>query len=285
MRVTGLHNQSDHKLEEKLDTARNRKLNLSKKPWLSAAAFPLTERNLNLLFEGAIPAILLKQFVSAKTCSIIVENLRRLGMGTYSHVSHAVGRMGLAQMEYHLKGSKAGYFEKVPDARAKYQQAIANALDPVRELVNVLDHVTEHEVKTACETGFGEMFAGTFRNVMTVGHKHFDYAPFEAQGWDISKIESQLSWNLYLNQPQGGDLVAYNRPYHPADEQLRVEGQYYYDNSIVSGAEAFRYTPRIGDVVIFNSRNIHEVEPVLGDRFSLSSFIGREKNKNLVFWS
>ncbi len=132
---------------------------------------------------------------------------------------------------------------------------------------------------------YGSYFAGSFRNVMTLGHIHFDFAPFEAVGWNIDAVESQLSWNLYLNQPMGGELRVYNRAYQPADEALRVPKQYYYENAVVAGVEQFTYHPKIGDVVIFNSRNFHEVTQVTGDRYSLSSFIGRTTSGELHLWS
>lgn len=253
--------------------------------WRHQSVAPCTENNLASLFDDSIPAIILPGVLTKTECSAIVGNLKKMGMANYSHVNHAVGRMGLAQMEYHLKNDKPGYFQRIPEAQIAYQSAIAGSRDPICLLLSFLRHATTSEVAVAQEAGFGEMFAGTFRNVMTVGHKHFDFAPFEAKGWDISKIQSQLSWNLYLDQPVGGDLVVHERQYSPEDEALRVPGQYFYDDSITSGRNQFRYTPKIGDIVIFNSRNIHEVKPVTGDRFSLSSFIGRLHDGSLILWS
>ncbi len=256
-----------------------------KSQWSSCKAELLSENNLVSLFDGVIPAIILPGFISPKDCTVIIENLRQTEMGTYSHVSHAVGRLGLAQMEYHLKGDMKGYFDRVAETKNIYLKVVGGAEDPVQKLMSYLAHATSKQVSIASEQSFGSYFAGTFRNVMTVGHLHYDFAPFEAKGWDISKIEKQLSWNLYLNQPSGGDLNVYNRFYQPADEKLRVPDQYYYDSKIVSGAQKFTYTPSVGDVVIFNSRNIHEVKPVDGERYSLSSFVGKKPSGDLILWS
>jgi len=106
-----------------------------------------------------------------------------------------------------------------------------------------------------------------------------------AKGWKIEEVEKQLSWNLYLNQPVGGDLKVYSRFYELKDEAKRVKGEYYYDYSLVKDAQVFSYTPRVGEIVVFNSRNFHEVLPVSGDRFSLSSFIGKFPNGDLGLWS
>lgn len=253
--------------------------------WTSKSAQLLTSENLNALFEGRIPAIILPSFISAGDCNEIVSNLKTLGMGTYSHVSHPVGRLGLAQMEYHMKNDKAGYFDRVKSANETYKDAIGCAQDPVEKLISYLKHVCSSDVTIANEMNYGPYFAGSFRNVMTLGHLHYDFAPFEAKGWDISAVEQQLSWNLYLNQPLGGNLHVYKRFYEPADEALRVKGDYFYDMSVVSGAERYTYSPRVGDVIIFNCRYFHEVKAVQGDRYSLSSFIGRLPTGDLILWS
>lgn len=253
--------------------------------WPLEDASPLTCESLNALFDGQIPAVVLPNFISTADCEKIVENLREMGMGTYSHVNHAVGRLGLAQMEYHLKQDKKGYFDRVIAAIDTYKRAVARSEDPLEKLFNHLISRGIQNVSLAKEQDYGSYFAGSFRNVMTVGHLHYDFAPFEAKGWDIAGIEKQVSWNLYLNQPTGGDLHVYKRFYNPDDESLRVSGEYYYDRSLISGADQYRYSPRVGDIVMFNCRYFHEVKPVNGDRYSLSSFIGKKQNGDLIFWS
>ncbi|MBX9769401.1 MAG: 2OG-Fe(II) oxygenase [Bdellovibrionales bacterium] len=260
------------------------KQHVEKNTWKYKTAQLLTSNSLTQLFESKIPAIILPGFLSVNQCENIVTNLESLGMGTYSHVNHSVGRLGLAQMEYHLKKGKPAYFEAVESANKIFGQAINGSEDPITKLISKLAHATPKSVGIAIEESIGSYFAGTFRNVMTVGHLHFDYAPFEAKGWNIDTVDSQLSWNLYLNQPIGGKLRVYNRFYNPKDEKLRVKNEYYYQRSIIGNCEQFSYVPRVGDLVLFNSRNIHEVEPVTGNRYSLSSFIGRT-DRSLILWS
>ncbi len=108
--------------------------------WQTPRAQLLQERSLAALFADEIPAIILPKFILPSDCETIVANLRRLGMGTYSHVNHAVGRLGLAQMEYHINGDKAGYFARVSEAQNTYMQAIGTAKDPTRKLIDFLSH-------------------------------------------------------------------------------------------------------------------------------------------------
>ena len=56
----------------------------------------------------------------------------------------------------------------------------------------------------------------------------------------------------------------------------------------ILGSQKFDYKPITGDVVIFNSRNPHEVSAGnIGDRdrLQIGSFIGRLPNNDMVLWS
>lgn len=255
------------------------------KGWHQQMALPMSSENLVRLFNNEIPAIALPNFLSKSACETISTNLESLGMGTYSHVSHPVGRLGLAQMEFHLKNNKQGYFSSRDDAKSMFGKTIAGAENPIEKLIGILSHNCSGKVGVATEPNFGEYFAGTYRNVMTQGHLHFDFAPFEAKGWGIENIISQLSWNLYLNAPSGGNLHVFDRQYSPPDEALRVSGDYYYEQKIINNCSQYIYSPNPGDIIVFNSRNFHEVRPVNGNRYTLSSFIGKTPNGDLLLWS
>ena len=253
--------------------------------WQRQVAVPMSSENLACLFRNEVPAISLPGFLSISCCNQIIRNLETLGMGNYSHVSHPVGRLGLAQMEFHLKNEKQNYFGARKDAEAKFKKTISGVENPIEKLMGILRHNSSREVQIATEGNTEYYFAGTYRNVKTLGHLHFDFAPFEAKGWSIENIESQLSWNLYLNAPKGGDLHVFDRQYKPEDEALRVAGDYYYHQQIVGECSEYTYSPNPGDIIIFNSRNFHEVRPVRGSRYTLSSFIGKTPTGDLVLWS
>ena len=58
---------------------------------------------------------------------------------------------------------------------------------------------------------------------------------------------------------------------------------------VVAGAPTFTYAPTAGDVVLFNSRNPHEVAggPLAQgrDRIGIGSFLGRMPDRSLAMWS
>jgi hypothetical protein len=255
--------------------------------WSTLEARPLSRESFSDLLDARIPAIVLPRFIDGSECLRLISNLQASGMSNYSHVNHPVERLGMALMEYHLKGSPAEYFARVSSARETYLQAVAGiSEDPISRLARGIGESSGRPVEIAREVATGRPYhAGTFRNVKSRGNLHFDFAPLESPGWEIGKALHQLTWNLYLNRPVGGTLRVYAREYQPSDERLRVPGQYFYNHQVVSKAGFFEYSPVPGEVVLFNSRNFHEIDPVEGNRYTLSSFISEMPDGRLLLWS
>jgi Rps23 Pro-64 3,4-dihydroxylase Tpa1-like proline 4-hydroxylase len=61
-------------------------------------------------------------------------------------------------------------------------------------------------------------------------------------------------------------------------------GSYGFSTELVRGRRNFSIQPTMGDLVIFNTRNFHEVKDSVGQRFSISSFFGLNKDE-IIFWS
>ena len=59
--------------------------------------------------------------------------------------------------------------------------------------------------------------------------------------------------------------------------------------SAAEDAQSFTFRPEEGEVVLFKSRNPHEVFPVAepkgNNRIAMATFIGRKPNGDLPFWS
>ncbi|WP_052743325.1 hypothetical protein [Pseudomonas veronii] len=89
-------------------------------------------------------------------------------------------------------------------------------------------------------------------------------------------MQEQLAWNLYLrvSDTKSGHTHIFDRQWRPADDTLK-EGIYGYNTSVVANAEEAIFAPTVGEVVIFNTRNFHYVEPTEGERVSFTSAIGQ----------
>ena len=119
---------------------------------------------------------------------------------------------------------------------------------------------------------------------------HADFAPYVSAGYAIAQSDSQLAWNVYADVPEaGGETVIYNRPWTPLPEDNRVGPAYDLSHAAVAGAESVALRPTIGDVLLFNARNPHEVRSAESKsgrrRIGVGSFIGSLPNGSLVLWS
>lgn len=86
--------------------------------------------------------------------------------------------------------------------------------------------------------------------------------------------------NIFLQVPEGdgGEPVVYRRMWTPELEDYRDgPDAYWYVPEAVAGVERAILKPCAGDLVIFNSRHVHAVQPVAArapKRLTLSVFGG-----------
>lgn len=150
----------------------------------------------------------------------------------------------------------------------------------------LLRQYTDKKVGIAKENNYlGKYFAGLIRHI-NVALLHLDFAQLDAPDWKIGCCMEQLSWNLYIRVPKsGGECIVHNRQWCTNDEKYKLPNSYGYDPSLVENSQTKYIAPVLGDLVLFNSRNFHQVLPGQGERITMSSFIGRVPTGDLVFWS
>ena len=121
---------------------------------------------------------------------------------------------------------------------------------------------------------------------------HADFATYQAPQLTVSDCTAQLAWNFYAEVPEGagGHTTVHNRPWtwtrvHDGE----IAENYPLAREDVAGAESFTFRPCEGEVIMFNSRNPHEVipvaEPAGKDRIAMATFIGRMPDGKLRLWS
>ena len=255
-------------------------------PWHTTAEQPLSADSLGAVFDNEVPVVRIKAFCPPEECRAFSAAIAKGRMQTYRLAP--VGYIGMAQVEYRWGHQKSEYFEAAARAWADWHDVVDAAWDPLDRLIRVLSEVSGVPVGVAQEPGFGRLFAGIIRRASHGIGRHADYAPFNAPDYRIGQIDAQLAWNLFLEVPRsGGETILYNRPWTaevgPGEEPPMSYGL---GDEVIAGAASVRYAARPGDVVIFNSRNPHEVPPGEGgERLQIGSFIGRQPDGSLVLWS
>ncbi|BDB29755.1 hypothetical protein Tamer19_49630 [Cupriavidus sp. TA19] len=257
--------------------------------WTSLREHSLTRENLEALLNNKIPAIRIKGFATPEECIAFTQSAKR-GNIKYYNVAKRIGYIGMAQYEYRWDRPKSDYFDAVKVANADLAEVTARAFDPVQRLIDTLSSVYPHKVGAAEEPGMGHYFAGIIRLASEGVDLHADYAPFNTPDYSIRDIDAQLGWNFFSEQPKfGGITTVHNAPWTPERVEGEIPKSYGLSHDIVAGAPAFEYAPTAGDVVIFNTRNPHEIgagipEPGV-DRVSIGSFIGRMPDRSLAMWA
>jgi 2OG-Fe(II) oxygenase superfamily len=242
----------------------------------------LNADSLDDLLSNRIAAIRVTDFASSDECRAFCEAAEEHGYDYYKDVIPPIGKIGITQFEAGASGG-AAYFAKAGHAIRSLETISASSFDPVGRVAATLSKFASAGV--AVEPGSGCYFAGLVRQIRTA-LLHIDWGPLDGPVWEIGRINAQLAWNIYLKVPgSGGECIVYDRPWDPDSENLKVPGSYAYSESLVEKANRVRLVPRVGDLVIFNSRNFHEVKLTEGERITVSSFIGRKANGELCLWS
>jgi len=108
-------------------------------------------------------------------------------------------------------------------------------------------------------------------------------------GLVLRRLRYQLSCIVCIQEcDEGGELIHYQKAWHPDDEAYKIKDGLGYDRGVVHGVARQIFKPRTGDVYLINPTNYHEIESVRGrDRITLGFFIGFSGNalSDAIVWS
>ncbi|VTU22573.1 hypothetical protein [Variovorax sp. PBL-E5] len=260
----------------------------SKPTWVDVQEHVLTEDNLRLLLDNRIAAIRIPSFASPSECQGFAAAAKKGNM-QYYNVSDRIGYIGLAQYQYRWTRTKEEFLADVPKARADVEAVFADSFNPLQRVMDRLRAVWPHPVDFARESGLA-YFAGIIRSTSDKIDLHVDWAPVNSPDYAIGAIDGQLGWNFFAEElASGGHTTVHNSPWEPEVVPGEIPKSYGLDRSLVEGAPNLVYRAKAGDVVIFNTRNPHEIASGTtapgGSRVSIGSFIGRMPDSSLVMWA
>lgn len=266
---------------------------IQKDRWLHNGLHEFNLKNLNLLYQNKIPCILIPNFISDEKCNTILKSAKEQGLDYYEGTSPRVGKIGATQYEHSFKSKFPYFLQAFIETQKRKKMVNSCKFDPLK-LVFDLFEKEGMPIKVMTENEYCDYYVGLFRffEPGAFAYIHFDYAPYDGKNWAIEKISQQISFNVYLKLPKsGGEIVVYNKQWE-RDKYNKYRlpestASYGFSEDMVKDVEYFEYAPKKGDLYFFNSRNFHEVKKGDDYRFSMSSFIGRENEKNhqLYMWN
>jgi hypothetical protein len=167
---------------------------------------------------------------------------------------------------------------------------IFNLPHPIDDVLAPLaEDLHEGPVELAQEGEGQPYFAGVVRSISNGIHHHVDNGPLEAPELIIGTTTAQASVLIYLDTPGDGSgaLNVFHKEPSQLDYILNRHPSYGFTPDAVNDAGVTRIVPEAGDVVIFNARHIHAVEPSTPGtrRITISTFFGLLPDGRLVMWS
>lgn len=249
----------------------------------------LREDDLRDLISGQVLAIRVKGYYPADLCREVTR--RVLASALYGEYANApIGRVGRAFCECTSPESRAEYHRQaVPWAR-QLRNELAPYRSPIDQLHIDLDETWSAGALVAVRDG-KKMFRGLFRvfGPGSAGEAHQDvlsWDAFEAQQ-GAARV-SQLAANIYLSPAvKGGALALYAVHLdREAYESNKIVGSYGVHSAAVPPPVAL-LEPEEGELILFDSRMIHGIEPILdGRRVSCSCFVDfTAPSEPLRLWS
>jgi hypothetical protein len=258
----------------------------AKSTWRTIQVPELCWDTLEQLIHNEIPAIRVQHFATREECHSLANSTETVGFDMYENVEPPIGRIGITQFEHGF--DRRRYFGSVPGAYSKQHAAFSTTFNPIQRMHSLLKPLLPGPIHVAFEpTLNSQYFAGLLRQINTA-LLHVDWAPLDAPGWAIGGVVAQLAWNLYVRAPEvGGQCVVHNRLWTPECQLEKLPNSYGYSANLVAPVPNIHLAPTVGDVVIFNSQNFHEVLPggEPGERLTVSSFIGFMRDGSSVLWS
>lgn len=262
------------------------KLTSALSSWQQGA--PISTRGLTQVFDNQAAYVKVENFLSADECQKLTAGLRTLGLQQYAYnFEHNEAPPAACLFETHYlyeQKTPAEYFPKAQASIELYQQLVNIAgLDPAKKFIDLLAHYLG-KVTIAEQDGqaYGYVLGRELNHSALL---HADFAAFIPEVWNISKINAQYAWNIYLTDPgEGGECVIYNKPWEKSDDQYIKGETYGYDHEVVKDAELIKIKPKPGMLLIFNSRNFHEVLKSSKPRLSLGGHVGRTPDNHYLLW-
>jgi hypothetical protein len=248
-----------------------------------------TQQGLLDLFANRCAYLAVENFLSASECQALIQALRAEGLRQYEYnFDHHDAPPAASLFETHYlyeQKRPEDYFLKAQASIAKYRRMVEKlGFDPVNKVLTYLGQALQMPVAIAEQDGH-QYHTVIARELNHAALLHADYAPFIPRYWAISNITAELAWNIYLTDPgEGGECVVYNKPWELEDDRFILKQTYGYDHQVVANRECMKVKPAPGRLVLFNSRNFHEVLRSQHPRLSIGGHIGLLASKQGLAW-
>ena len=244
------------------------------------------------LARNEIAAIKIGRFLSEQELAVIKRNMEDKTIAWYANKTNQQGRIGINATGYsHLPDGKQKYFDASPAAEKDRDTIFTGTNSPINKILEFFGRKFDIKIATELELNEARYFAGLIRAMGAKSTLHFDYAPKQLPGWSVANADEQFGLVLYLQMPAaGGELNIYDHPWTPDDERYNNDhvekGTFGFTEGFLGDTPYASVLPSEGDLVVFKTRNFHQVDEIKSDkpRLGLTTFMSQQGGA-LSLWS
>jgi hypothetical protein len=243
------------------------------------------------IVTARVPLLVLRDFLTPARCEAVVDDLMlcREKIRETQYPNGSLTTLG----PYLAKHTAApgNYFSELRDLKPILPSSLSQLRDTIYDWVR---HALKLEsLQTAHQPEQGE-YAGSivrFHANGVANPLHNDNIVRDAADANlvVTKILHQLSCVVCLQACNtGGALRIYNKKWSPEDERFKTPGELGYQSAVTALTETCEFTPKRGDIYLFNPAYYHEIDRVEGDtRVTMGFFFGLtdKKMKHAIAWS
>lgn len=244
------------------------------------------------LARNEIAAIKIGRFLCEEELAVISANMEEKTIAWYENKVNQQGRIGINATGFsHLPDGKKKYFDATPAAEEDRDEIFEGTRSPINKILEFFGNGFAAKIATEPELDQARYFAGLIRAMGAKSTLHFDYAPKQLPGWSVADADEQFGLVLYLQMPEaGGALNIYDHPWTPEDESHNNDhvekGTFGFDEDFLGDTPYASVLPSEGDLVVFRTRNFHQVDEIHSDRprLGLTTFMSQQAGA-LALWS
>ena len=245
----------------------------------------IKNEDIKKIIDGKNSAIIIKEFLKKEDCKKIIRKISSMNI---ERDSKKFNHIGPFLMNYTTKKEK--YFQNAEKANQVFKKIFSNVENPVNKIKTTISKIfPDYKISGIRENqrNYALCTIRRHENGKSIP-LHKDNVSYEGVEYEVSKINTQLSCILHLQETEkGGNLSIYNKRWKKKLEKYR-EIEFGYNSNIKKKSLSDTIETKLGDLVIINPNYLHEVKEIQGisDRVTLGMFFGIEnKTKKIFFWA
>lgn len=237
----------------------------------------LSVERLSALLSNQLAAIRVRNFLSDIESADILGHITAIGMENYvgdtkGGTAERKGKIG--PNLFRFKSDVEEYFSRVNSFDADVKPVLFQTLDVPGRFKEAMRHGLPPGagLYRAISASRGRELSECTVRSLPSAPPHIDWIRAEMPDFDaVSSLTDQFAWNVYISTGQtGGNTLIYD-----------LEDPAKLDAGMTPVADL---RPLRGDLILFRTRNVHEVTPTVGNRFTVSGFWGPRGDGHFQYW-